>query len=165
MIHIWLSYERPHIWQSYVAKFPMLFNVSWVHKLKLIVFISYRQRRLDSCCRDREDKRERHRQLLLGVTIFHYHYDILLSAFGSARLDICTELQLCGWQIQRPDPHGTAGSIHHSRRISQESSERTNLQYSYTHCRGNHLRFLHGERSRRCRILLRTWRHNLLYTW
>ena len=165
MIHIWLSYERQHIWQSYVAKFPMLYNLSLVHKLKLIVFISYRQRRLDSCCRDREDKPGRHRQLLLGVPIFHYHYDILLSEFGSARLNICTEMQHYARQIQRPDLHGTAKSNHHSRRIFQESSERTNLQYSYTHCRGGRLRFLHGERSHRCRILLRTWRHNLLYTW
>ena len=124
--------------------------------LKLIVFISYRRHRLDICCRDREDKPRRHRRLLLGGIVFHYHYGILLSEFGSARLNIYTEMQHCGCKPQKPDHHGTAGSIPHSRRISQESSERTNLRYYDTHCRGDHLRCLHGERSRRCRILLRT---------
>ena len=134
----------------------MLYNVSLVHKLKLIVFISYRQRRLDSCCRDREDKPRHHRRLLLGGIVFHYHYDILLSEFGSARLNICTELQHSGRNVQRPDPHGTEGSIPHSRKISQESSVRTNLRYYDTHCKGDHLRHLHGEKIHRCRILLRT---------
>ena len=128
-------------------------------------FISYRRHRLDSCFRDREDKPRRHRRLSLGGIVFHYHSDILLSEFGSARLNICTEMQQYARQLPRPDLHGTAGSIHHSRRISQESSERTNLQYSYTHCKGGRLRFLHGERSRRCRILLRTLKQHLRCTW
>ena len=133
MIHIWLL--------SHVAKFPMLYYVSWVHMFKLIVFTSYRRHKLDSCCRDKEDKPGPHRRLSLGGTVFHYHYDILLSEFGSARLNICTEMQICTCSVRRLDLHGTAGSIHHSRRISQESSERTNLQYSYTHCKGGRLRF------------------------
>ena len=123
--------------------------------LKLIVFILYRRHRLDICCRDREDKPGHHRRLLLGGIVFHYHYGILLSEFGSARLNIYTAMQHSGCKPQKPDHHGTEGSIPHSRRISQESSERTNLRYYDTHCRGDHLRRLHGERSRRCRILLR----------
>ena len=105
----------------------MFHYLTSVHINKLIVFISHRLHRLDSCCRDREDKPRRHRRLLLGGIVFHYHYDILLSEFGSARLNICTEMQHYVHVAQRPDLHGTAKSIHHSRRISQESSERMNL--------------------------------------
>ena len=124
--------------------------------IQLLVFILYKQRRLDICCSDREDKPRRHRRLSQGGIVFHHHYGTLLSEFGSARLNICTEMQLYDLLIPPPDHHGTEGSNHHSRRISQESSERTNLQYSYTHCREGRLRFLHGERIHRCCILHRT---------
>ena len=134
----------------------MFHYLTSVHINKLIVFISHRLHRLDSCCRDREDKPGRHRRLLLGGTVFHYHYDILLSEFRSARLNICTEMQHYVHVAQRPDLHSTAKSIHHSRRISQESSERTILRYYDTHCKGGRLRYLHGAKSRRCHILLRT---------
>ena len=74
------------------------------------------------------------RRLLQGITVSHLDYFVHLAKFHSARLGICTELQLCGSGNPRPDLHGTAKSIPHSRRISRESSERTNLRFYDTHC-------------------------------
>ena len=78
----------------------------------------------------------RYTRLSLGGIISHLHYDIQLSEFRSAHPNIYTELQPYACNVQRPDHHDTAGSIHHSRRISQESSERTNLPYYDRHCKG-----------------------------
>ena len=56
---------------------------------------------------------------LQGRTVFHHDHSVHLSKFHSARPDKCTELLLYDLLILRPDPHGTEGSIRHSKRISQ----------------------------------------------
>ena len=108
-----------------------------------------------------EDRQGHHTWPLRGETTFHHNYDDLLSELRSARPSIYIELQLCASGVLRPDPHGTEGSIHHSRRISQESSERTNLLYSCTHCKGDCLHLLLEDWSHRCHILPRTYTQNL----
>ena len=123
---------------------------------------------LSICCLYKEDRSgslRSHTWPSPDRTISHHHYGVHRLEFRSARPDIYTELQIYDYSPPRLDLQSTKGSIHHNRRIFQESSERTNLRYSYTHCKEDHLHFPHGERSHRCHILLRTLRHHLRYTW